>query len=123
MDHFQLEPMPATETRTQRARRLVVREIQERQEDSRRVARLERDCQAFEARAWMIVSGPDLVDVRDPDDGLTLDRVLDNLADQFEGKDPFWTGRELTITQGNRVVAVLTGSRSGKAVVTRFDRR
>jgi hypothetical protein len=46
----------------------------------------EQDWRAFEVRPWIITAGRDMVDVRDPDDGVSLVAILAELSPRFQGK-------------------------------------
>lgn len=117
---FALESPPASD------RQRVVADIRRRHAERDRVARRELDHEEFRLRAFFVVEsvGHDLAEVFDPRDGHTLESVVATLAARVgaagsstEASVRWWAGRDLTVTHGGRIVAVVRRARGGPPVV------
>jgi hypothetical protein len=97
-------------------------------EERRRVIAREPDHEAFFARAWVVTANTEVVDVHDPQDGATLDDLIDTLCDRMEeaptarSSAQRWWARDLCIWRSTALLAAICRSRQGRPVVTRFDK-
>lgn len=90
--------------------------------DQRR--RREPDHEEFEARAFHVTSGIDLVSVHDTAEGADLDTVVELLTDRVDQASRSrrnterWWAKDLCVWQGGRLVAAITRGRDGEPVIT-----
>src|SRR4051794_6835072 len=104
-DVFRLEAPPATACK--RLERAILAEHAERD----RRARGEPGLADLRARAFLVVSGPDLIGVYDPAEGDTLDGVIASLSPRWPHDFAVWRRGQIV------AVARLTGRRHA---VTRY---